>query len=51
MAMHLSVRIDDDLEERLHAYITDDRHVFEPNKSDVVRGAIDEYLPEDTDTA
>jgi predicted transcriptional regulator len=50
MATQLSVRLDTDLEERLQTYITDDRHDFEPRKSDVVRGALDDYLPDQTDT-
>jgi Arc/MetJ-type ribon-helix-helix transcriptional regulator len=45
MATQLSVRLDDDLEARLKAYINSDRHVFEPQKSDVVREALDEFLP------
>jgi Arc/MetJ-type ribon-helix-helix transcriptional regulator len=45
MAKHLSVRLDDNLEARLEAYINSDRHVFEPDKSDVVREGLDEFLP------
>jgi Arc/MetJ-type ribon-helix-helix transcriptional regulator len=45
MATQLSVRLDDDLEARLEAYINSDRHVFEPDKSDVVREGLDEFLP------
>lgn len=45
MATQLSVRLDDDLEARLVAYINSDRHVFEPDKSDVVREGLDEFLP------
>jgi predicted DNA-binding protein len=45
MAKHLSVRLDDDLEARLEAYINSDRHVFKPKKSPVVREALDEFLP------
>jgi len=45
MAQHLSVRVDGELEERLKAYIEDERHVFEPGKSKVVREALDEFLP------
>jgi len=45
MATQLSVRLDDNLEARLEAYINSDRHVFKPKKSPVVREALDEFLP------
>lgn len=43
MATQVSVRLDDDLEQDLDEFI--ERHgPFEPNKSDVVRKALREYL-------
>ena len=42
MATTISVRMDDDLEQRLDDYRQSLR--FEPNKSDVVREALEEFL-------
>jgi Arc/MetJ-type ribon-helix-helix transcriptional regulator len=47
MAKQITFRIDDDLEDRLENYIASDKHQFQPNQSDVMRAALDEFLPED----
>lgn len=45
MAKQITSRIGDDLERRLELYLESDEHVWEPNQSDVVRKALDEFLP------
>lgn len=54
MAKQITFRVDDDLEARLERYLNSDEHRFQPNQSDVVRAALDEFLPdyeEDDDPA
>jgi predicted transcriptional regulator len=45
MAKQITFRIDDDLERRLETYMASDTHQFQPNQSDVMRVALDEFLP------
>jgi Arc/MetJ-type ribon-helix-helix transcriptional regulator len=47
MAKQITFRINDDLERRLETYMASDEHQFQPNQSDVMRVALDEFLPED----
>lgn len=42
MASQITVRLDDDLETELEQYR--DQHEFKPDKSEVVRAALREYL-------
>jgi predicted transcriptional regulator len=42
MASQLSIRVNDDLAERLEEFR--DQHRFEPTQSEVVREALEEYL-------
>lgn len=45
MATTISVRLDDDLESQFDEYI--ERQRWQPNKSDVVREALAEFLEEE----
>lgn len=47
MAFQLTVRLDDDLEADLETYRN--QHEFRPDKSEVVRAALREYLDERLD--